>query len=251
MAGVKSSNLGPADLHRGSDTACDYYAGTKAQLVASGLCKAEWFPTKLIPEFCKDGRPKLGNGGRQRFKRVYEVEGSNPAITLTHRIDADKREYWWVRIDTTDAEQEKREAVENAKLDEQRRELEEAQRQRAAASAAASPIVLRLRARYPGILISGSVSKHEDGLFQSLSFQAEDLEVLQRLGLVTSEMLDKIHDQQGWYSGKLRDGRSFFVRQGNDYCDITLHTSEFPRERKNFPVTEARRVLKMIAARTT
>ena len=249
MAGIKSSNLAPADLHRGSDTSADYYAGTTAQLVAAGLCKAEWFPKKLTPEFCVDGRPKLGNSGKQRVKRVYPVEGSNPAITLTHRIDAEKQEYWWVQICATDAERAKREAARHAEWEEQQGRVEKAQREREAARCAAAPMVSQLRRRYPSLAVGGSIEKRDEGLFQSLDFRARDLATLQHLGLVTPEMLDQRHNKGDWYSGDLRNGGGFFLsKNGSSDWILTLHTPEVARERKHFPVTEARRVLKAIAA---
>ncbi len=256
MAEVNSSNLSPADLHRESDTSANYYAGTKAQLVAAGLCKAEWFPKVLTLEFCKDGRPKLGNSGRQRVKRVYPVEGSDPVITLTHRTDPEKREYWWVRILVSDAEREKREAALHAAREEEQGRLEAADRKREANREAeryaAEPIVSQLRSRYPGLLIRGSVSGSDGEIIQSLTFHAPDLATLQRSGLVTPEMLDERNRKSGgdWYSGDLPDGRGFFISKNGSASDwfVALHTHEVTRYRKRIPVTEARRVLKEIAA---
>lgn len=250
MAEVNSSNLSPADLHRESHTDADCYAGTKAQLVAASLCKAEWFPKELTLEFCKDGRPKLGNSGKQRRTRVYPVDGSDPAVTLTHRTDAEKREYWWVSIAVTEAERLKREAARHAKQEEEQRRYEEVRRERRAQEAAAAPLVAQLRKRYPSLRISGSVERRDNALFQRLTFIARDVATLQRLGLVTSEMLDEHHRNGDWYTDNSRTGDGFVVGKNGSAEEwmVTLHTSEAIRERKNFPVADARRVLRKIAA---
>lgn len=86
----------------------DYYTATKQELIAAGICRAEWFPAKLIRQVKRDGTPYMGNNGRQRTKRVYTVEGRSPAITLTHRRSPDGVEYWIVHVEITEEESRRR-----------------------------------------------------------------------------------------------------------------------------------------------
>lgn len=258
MEGSEENNT--AGLQRRQSTTADYFEATKEQLIAAGICEPAWFPVQLVPEVCRDGRPKIGNNGRQRYKRTYVIDGREPETILTHRPCQDG-ERWLVQIAIGAAEQRRREEAEaeewkqrNAKYEAGKRERE---KQDALAREAAEPIVRQLRARYPGLAhIEGEIRtldwKLDRTLRQELTFYARSVEVLIRYGLVTEEMLST-PDKGGWRSGDLREGGSFFLQQATDrrgeYWYVRLWTCESPRERKNFPVSDARRVLSDIMTR--
>ncbi len=246
------------DLKSGSDLFADFYNGTQEELVAAGVCKRNWFPEALIPEFCKDGRPKIGNNGRQRYKRTYCVENSSPAVELWHRRDSFGHEFWIVRIEVTKQEAARRQTDSNREAETQAREDEkrcrEREEQTARAKEAARPVVSQLRKRYPDlILIEGEIHTCDDGnRVQSLTFYARSLEALRRHDLLTEEILSVPLENNNSF-GEIKGGGSFFFFSGSDargaYWYITLRTQETLRERKCFPVTEARGLLKSIAAR--
>lgn len=256
---MTKQTLDTTSLKSGSDTGADYYKGTKEQLVSAGVCKREWFPRKLLPEFCKDGRPKIGNSGHQRFKRTYAVHDQQPEIVLTHRTDSEGREYWVVRKAVAENESLKRKAEQKAEWAAQQQRVDEAQRRQALEAQAAQPIVSQLWRRYPDLLqIQGSVSKGENGTrSQVLSFYSRDIETLKRMDLVTDGMLDdrcKEKHFDNWFSGNLPNGDRFSLRetetQNSKYWTLNLYMSDSVRERKHFPMAEARNLLKLIAARS-
>lgn len=88
----------------------DEYRGSKANLIAAGICKASWFPKKLVAQVRGDGKPYLGNNGKQRRRRTYPVDGVIPETTVTQRLTADGEEIWIIRVDNPKrrAEQERR-----------------------------------------------------------------------------------------------------------------------------------------------
>lgn len=99
----------------------DLYEGTKSDLIAAGLARAEWFPANLQPEFCRDGSPKLRKG-KQRVRRTYHVEGRKPEIMLIH---LPYRDGWILQIAVSDGEKRRREAAEKAAANDLRRQVEE------------------------------------------------------------------------------------------------------------------------------
>lgn len=99
---------------RHQDCEADYYIGTQADLIAARVCKAVWFPERLMMQFKLDGTPHTRKG-RQRIKRTYKVQNQSPEITLTHRVDSQGAEYWVVRIAVSDEERQHREDAEYAK----------------------------------------------------------------------------------------------------------------------------------------
>lgn len=244
-----------------SDTRTDYFAGTKRELIDAGICKAGWFPKRLVAEVRRDGEPYLANNGKQRVKRTYVVEGHTPETTLTHRYDASGRETWVVSIAVTNRGRAAREAAHRKKLqresNERRRQHEETLRQRALEEEAAAPVIARLRARYPFIRdirgsirdIRGSDRWTARGIRrQTITFLAP-LEALVRAGLFTEEMRAKRPPDCDYFHGDLALGESFFASQNGDSRDwvLTLHTDDSIPERKHFPVTEARQLLRQIA----
>lgn len=252
---MEGSDKTTAEVQRWQSTGADYYAGTKEQLIAAGICKACWFPAKLILEICRDGTPKIGNGGKQRTQRTYVVEGREPETILTHRRCADGSEKWTVQVAVGDVERKRRKEVEreahDARIAEANERDRERKKEKLRALRAALPTVYSLRERYPELSsVQGEVITNEDGTRrQCLQFYARSLDVLVRYGLVTDEML-AAEDKGGYRCEDLRDGRSFFLNQPENpgtYWYVGIWTSETTRERKHFPLTEARRVLKQIA----
>jgi hypothetical protein len=244
MADIKSN-----DVSEHKDVNGNFYTGTRKALIAAKICQPEWFPRKLE----RDARIPT------RTKRSYRVEGAKLETILTHRRNGEGVEYWVVRVALTEQERARREAAQKAEWAEQQRSVEEAERRRELEKEAAAPIVSELRRRYSTLpFITGAIAKTEDGKRQnqSVEFYARDLDSLKRYGLVTEKMLDeryKSKHHENWFSGDLPNGESFFLHEeGNakaSYWMLIMHSYECPRERKNFPVTEARKVLKQIAAR--
>lgn len=102
----------------------DLYEGTKSDLIAAGLARAEWFPANLQPEFCRDGSPKLRKG-KQGVRRTYHVEGRKPEIMLIHLPYRDGTEKWILQISVSDDEKRRREAAAKAAASELRRQVDE------------------------------------------------------------------------------------------------------------------------------
>lgn len=248
---MRSKETTAAGINRWQDTQADYFSGTKHELIGARICKAAWFPKELEPEWKKNGEPYLGNNGKQRLKRTYAASG-RPDVELWHRRDAQGEEFWIVRIAVDGAEATRRSQAEHERQKQSAREDAERRRMREEEQArnrqAAAPTVRRLLTRYPELFcIDGEILTREDGTRrQELTFYGRNLEVLTRYGLVTAEMLATATDAHSG-SGHLHDGRSFFLYLSKDYYSVRLWTEDSPRERKHFPVTEARAVLKAIA----
>lgn len=128
MAVTKNSSsesaVAPA-IRTVQDTRGDYYTGTKKALIAAGICKANWFPRALEPDFRKDGRPARGNNGKQRMRRTYVVEGRSPETSLHHKVDAYGNELWTVCVEITAKEKARREEVQQSERHESQRKREE------------------------------------------------------------------------------------------------------------------------------
>lgn len=109
-------------ISKWADWHSDYFQGTKPALIAGGMCKAHWFPEKLVPMVRKDGKPYRANNGKsQRLQRTYRpVEGTE----LTYRTDAYRNEFWIVRIAVSQEEAQLREQESRRKLDERERKDE-------------------------------------------------------------------------------------------------------------------------------
>lgn len=86
----------------------DQYTGTKQALIAAGIAQANWFPTKLVKAMRVDGKPYMGNNGKQRTQRRYWIEGITPETSITHRVNPDGQEVWIVAI----ANEQRREEAE-------------------------------------------------------------------------------------------------------------------------------------------
>ena len=112
------------------------------------------------------------------------------------------------------------------------------------------PLVAQLRRRYPGVrIVEATMGTLHDGTpQQDIRFQAP-LAELQRLGLVTDEML-RLH-KAGRCDVSIGDG--FFLtdyiddESRPDCWDVSIWTPARPRERPNINVSRARQVLRRIA----
>ena len=122
MAGDKSKAL---PVEHWQDCWYDYWRGTRAELIAAGICDQEWFPEKLVPELRKDGLPWRAHHGMKsgttRMRRTYDFPGGR----MTHKTDAYGNEIWQVSKEVSALERARRERARDL-------EREELERQRVA-----------------------------------------------------------------------------------------------------------------------
>lgn len=235
---MKAAKEHSKDVTRSSDVRADYYIGPRAALIAAKVCRPEWFPVKLetLP------------GGRT--KRTYTVEDHKPEVTLTHKVDRERGEVWVARFEVSEDELERRAAAEREKWAAHYREIQEANRERAEQERAAWPLVRSLRARYPNIDVRGFIVEEGGRKRQSIIYSADSLKALQDAGLATPEMLARQKGRRDW-RGKLLSGDEFSlwnVPPSNEWI-LYVHTYSEVNDAKGLPLTDARRLLKAIAAR--
>ena len=125
MAKPEPKHTLTTELHRWQSATADFIRGTKNQLIAAGICKARWFPKKLELKWHKDGRPYMGNNGRQCVRRTYVVEDQEPETMLMFKLDALGVKLWTVQIAVDEDERRRREQALEEGEEERIRRLEQ------------------------------------------------------------------------------------------------------------------------------
>ena len=220
--------VSPDDLKYRSDLDSDSYRGTKAELVASGVCRPDWFPKKLEHDIRYDP---------PRVKRTYPVADRKPEVLLTHRRDSAGCDYWIVRIGVSQAEHAKRVKLWELQCAERDRRTQAAREEREQLSQEADPVMRKLRERYPGMQLEARFGDAARTRF-CVSFYA-GLEDLKSHGLVSAAMTaeensDKRHGDWA-YQGKTETGDEFSLWRSYSapgIWNLHFYRDTLPRERK-------------------